>query len=188
METWECTLGKGMDNRMFGYSSIYCKMDCKVLMDGYEVFRGWMLEHTELYVDNCITIQSMASTFMLKSGCYDNVYQISCVIQQCITKCVVGGRVMTNSNKQYQVKHKIADFDACSLYPSAMHFMDVVLEGLPKVLSDTYYEVLKQQDGYFIRIKIIKLNKDLDFPLTSKINEDGAAINELIAAKRWDLD
>ena len=30
-----------MDNQMFGlikYSSIYCKMDCKVLMDGYEVF------------------------------------------------------------------------------------------------------------------------------------------------------
>ena len=40
---------------MFGlikYSSIYCKMDCKVLMAGYEVFRGWMLEHTELYVDH----------------------------------------------------------------------------------------------------------------------------------------
>ena len=27
-------------------------MDCKVLMDGYEVFRQWMLEHTELDVDN----------------------------------------------------------------------------------------------------------------------------------------
>ena len=60
---------------------MYCKMDCKVLMNGYEVFRGWMLEHTELDVDNFITIQSMASSFMLKSGCYDNVYQVSGVIQ-----------------------------------------------------------------------------------------------------------
>ena len=36
----DCVLGKGMDNQMFDlikYSSIYCKMDCKVLMDGYEV-------------------------------------------------------------------------------------------------------------------------------------------------------
>ena len=44
-EKWDCILGKGMDNQMFGfikYSSIYCKMDCKVLMDGYEVFRRWM--------------------------------------------------------------------------------------------------------------------------------------------------
>ena len=84
-------------------------------MVGYGVFRQWMLEHTELDVDNYITIQSMASSFVLKSGCYDNVYQISGAIQRFITKCVVGGRVMTNSNKQYHVKKKIADFDACSL-------------------------------------------------------------------------
>ena len=98
-------------------------MGCNVLMDGYEVFRRWMLEHTELDVYNFITIQSMASSFVLKSGCYDNVYQVSGVIQQFITKCVVGGRVMTNSNKQYHVKKEIADFDACSLNPSAMFLM-----------------------------------------------------------------
>ena len=101
-ENWDCVLCKGMDNQMLDltkYSSIYCKMDCKVLMDGYEVLRGWMLEHTQLDVDNFITLQSMASSFMLKSGCYGNVYQVSGVIQQCISKCVVGGRVMTNSKK-----------------------------------------------------------------------------------------
>ena len=37
--------------------NVNIKMDCKVLMDGYEVFRQWMLEHTELDVDNYITIQ-----------------------------------------------------------------------------------------------------------------------------------
>ena len=136
-------------------------------MGGYEVFRQWMLEHTELDVDNFIAIQSMASSFMWKSGCYGNVYQISGAIQQFISRCVVGGRVMTNSNKQYHVKRKIADFDACSLYPSAMHFMDGLLEDKPKVLYDKSYDFLKQQDGYFARIKIIKLNKHLDFPLTS---------------------
>ena len=76
-------------------------------MDGYEVFRQWMLEHTSLDVDGYITIQYMASSFMLRSGCYDNVCQISGVIQQFITKCLVGGRVMANSNKQYHVKQKI---------------------------------------------------------------------------------
>ena len=81
-------------------------MGCKVLMDGYEVFKGWMLEHTGLDVDNFITIQSMASTFMIQIGCYDNVYQVSGVIQHFITKCVVGGRVMAASNKQYHVKNE----------------------------------------------------------------------------------
>ena len=140
-------------------------------MDGYEVFRGWMLEHTELDVDNFITIQYMASSFMLKSGCYDNVYQVPGAIQQFISRCVVGGRVMTNSNKQYHVKTKIADFDACSLYPSAMHYMDGFGDK-PKVLSDKTCESLKQQGGYFVRNKIIKLNKHLDSPLTSKLNEE----------------
>ena len=59
LEKWDCVLGTGMNDKMFDlikYSSIYCKMDCNVLMDGYEVFRGWMLDHTELYVANVITI------------------------------------------------------------------------------------------------------------------------------------
>ena len=185
LEQWDCILGKGMENQMFDlikYSSIYCKMDCKVLMDGYEVFRGWVLEHTELDVDNFITIQSMASSFMLKSGCYDNVYQVSGAIQQFISRCVVGGRVMTNSNKQYHVKKKTADFDACSLHPSAMYFMERFLKGLPNVLSDTSYEFLKQQDGYFVRANIIKMNKHLGFPLTFKLNEESGVrdfINEM---------
>ena len=110
IEEWGCVLGKGMNDQMFDsikYSRNYCKMDCKVLMDGYEVFRGWVLEHTKLNVDNCITIQSMASKFMLLTGSYGNVYQISGVLQQFIARCVVGGRVMTNSNKQYHVKKKL---------------------------------------------------------------------------------
>ena len=45
-DKWGCVLGNGMNDKMFDlirYSSIYCNMDCKVLMHGYEVFRGWML-------------------------------------------------------------------------------------------------------------------------------------------------
>ena len=76
LEKWDCILGKGMDIQMLDlikYSNIYCKMDCKVLMDGYEVLRQRMLEHTELDVDNYVTAQSTASSFMLKHGCYDKV-------------------------------------------------------------------------------------------------------------------
>ena len=59
-----------MNDKMFGltkYSNSCCKTDCKVLKHGYEVFRGWVLEHTKLDVDNCITIQSMAFAFVLKA-------------------------------------------------------------------------------------------------------------------------
>ena len=60
IEKWNCSI----DNHMFDlikYSHIHCKMDCKVLMDGCCIFRSWMLEHTDLDVDNYITIQSLAS-------------------------------------------------------------------------------------------------------------------------------
>ena len=151
-------------------------MDCKVLMDGYEIFRGWMIEHTELDVYNYITIQSMASPFMSKPGCYDNVYQISGATLQFITKCVVGGRVMTNPRKQHHVKKKIANFYVCSLNPSAMHFMDGLLEDKPNVLNARSYEFLKQQGVYFVRVKIIKANRHSDFPLTNRINEESGVI------------
>ena len=72
---------------------------------------------------------------MLKNGCYENVSRTSGVLQQFISRCVVGGRVICNSNKMYQVKKKTADFDACSLYPSAMCFMDGFLKGFPQVLN-----------------------------------------------------
>ena len=44
---------------------------------------------------------------------------------------------------------------------------------LPEVLTNLSYDFLKSQDGYFIRIEIMKLNTHLDFPLTANTNEDG---------------
>ena len=54
-------------------------------------FRDWMLEHTDLDVDSYITIQSLASSLMLQSGCYENVFQISGVLPRIVSRCVVGG-------------------------------------------------------------------------------------------------
>ena len=51
--------------------------------------------------------------------------------------------------------------------------MDGFLEGIPKASKSLSCDFLKEQDGYFIRINIISLQKHLDFPLASKIGEDG---------------
>ena len=125
IDKWECRGGghRYNDFDIIKYASQYCKIDCSVLKQGYEVFRNWILEYTGLDVDDYITIQSIASRFKLKTGCYDGVAQLSGVVQQYIANCVVGGRCMTNSNKRWHVKKPIADFDACSLYPSAMNRM-----------------------------------------------------------------
>ena len=78
-------------------------MNCRVLVEGDAVFKKWMLEWIDLDVDYYITVHSLASAYMLKRVCYDNVYQLSCVLQQYISRCVVGGRVLTANNKMYHV-------------------------------------------------------------------------------------
>ena len=85
---------------------------------------------------------------------------------------------MTNSNKIFHVKKKLADFDACSLYPSAMRRMMGYLKGTPKILTagNANYEFLKQKDGFFIRIQITKLHKHRQFPLLSKFNDNGVRV------------
>ena len=186
IDKWGCR-GEGHKFNYFNilkYSSEYCRLDCTVLHKGYNIFADWMLEYTGLDIDDYITIQSLASDYKLKEGCYDGVLMFSGVVQHYISNCIVGGRCMTNSNKMYHVKRKIADFDACSLYPSAMFRMLGYLVGKPKILNNTQlnYNFLKNQDGYFIRVKITKVGKSRQFPLMSKYNENGVRVftNEMV--------
>ena len=99
IDKWSCR-GHGHrfnDFDIIKYSSEYCKLDCTVLHKGYDIFRDWMLKYTVLDIDKYITIQSLASDYKLKEGCYDKVASFSGVIQHYISNCIVGGRCMTNS-------------------------------------------------------------------------------------------
>ena len=76
---------------------------------GAEKYRKWLLETTELDIDYYITIQSLAGAYKLLTGCYEDVYMFSGVIQHYMSNCSVGGRCTTDSNKMCHVKGKIAD-------------------------------------------------------------------------------
>jgi hypothetical protein len=173
IDKWECrdTGAKFNNFNILKYASKYCEIDCDVLMSGYEKYREWFLaEPIGLDIDNYITLQSLASAYELKAGCYNDVAMVSGVIQHFISQCVVGGRTMTNSNKMWYVKCKVADFDCCSQYPSSMYRMNGYLKGIPKVIQSNQlnYEFLKQQSGYFVKIKIHHIPKHRQFPLLSK--------------------
>ena len=107
-----------------------------------------MLEITELDIDYYITIQSLAGIYKLLTGCYEDIYiyiyMFSGVIQHYISNCIVGGRCMTHNNRMYHVKGKIADFDAFSLYPSAMRRIMGCFKGKPKRLNNKTYDFLKK--------------------------------------------
>jgi hypothetical protein len=67
----------------------------------------------------------------------------------------------------------LADFDAVSLYPSAMERLGGYLQGTPKIIKNLEYNNIKNYDGYFVEIMIKKVNKKYKFPLMSKITSEG---------------
>ena len=163
------------------YSSEYCKIDCLLLMQGYNIFRQWIIDDIKIDIDNILTSASLAHQYLVNEGCYDGIYKLSNVPQLFIQGCVVGGRVMCANNKKNIVYDKINDYDAVSLYPSAMARILGFLKGKPKVLKTLVYDEIKKYDGYFVDIKIKSVGVNRSFPLMSYKDDNGRHfINEMV--------
>ncbi len=183
IEEWGLKRGDGHFDHM-EYSRNYCAMDVEVLQQGYEMFRGWMMDVCQLDIDNAVSLPQLAHTFGLASGVFQGCYKIAGVPRDFIQKCVVGGRCMTRQNQQFKINHEVDDFDGVSLYPSAMNRMEGYLKGLPKVLTPALMRGIEQDpscasgfanklDGYFVEINVKNVGKYRDFPLLSRVNDRG---------------
>lgn len=204
-EKWNC-IQDGKIN-ILKYSGIYCYMDCITLRDGYEAFRGLVREAIKLDIHDYMTLPSMANDYLVRAGCYDDVLKLSGVPRHFIQNCVVGGRTMCRRNEKfvsiadkskYQkyiqengndgnvVNHTLADFDAVSLYPSAMNRMKGFLKGKPNVITD-FDSIKNTCDGYFVCIEITKVGKKYDFPCASLLTEEGIRnfTNDLVGQKLY---
>jgi len=159
------------------YAKFYCEKDVEVLKLGYEQFRNDCLLAFELDIDDFISMPQYAEKYMINMGAYDECYKLSSQVREFIKRSIVGGRCMTNNNEKYHIKEKLNDFDAVSLYPSAMKRLGY-LKGIPKVLSneDIINFDINKYDGFFIEIEILNIKKNRQFPLISKKNDDGIRI------------
>ncbi len=173
-EKWECIRP---DNTVdiIKYSARYCEMDCIVLRKGYQAFEKMIRDITALEVDHFISIASLADSYLIKEGCYEDIYDLGGVCRQFVQKCLVGGRTMLCQNTQQRESNcQMDDFDAVSLYPSAMARLPGYLKGAPKLITTTDYNELKAvSSGFYVRAKVLKVGIKRDFPLLSKINEKG---------------
>ena len=175
---WECICIN--DNQEYidivEYSKRYCQIDCVVLKDGYEKFRGQIKQVCDLDIKNYCTSASLANDFMITQGVYDGCFKISGVVRAFIQKCVYGGKVMTRRNEKFSINTNTADYDCTSEYPSAMAEMEGVLMGSPKLLHKEQLtkEFLDSVDGYFVKVLCNNnSSKNLDFPMLSVVDNNG---------------
>lgn len=168
---WKCIEGNIVD--IYKYSKHYCEIDCDILEKGYNMFKQQIKEVCNLDIDEFVSVASIADTYLLKQDVYEGVYKLSGVVREFIQKCMVGGRTMCADNKKHYIHGKVDDFDAVSLYPSAMERLGGYLKGKPKVLNTCEYDIIKNYDGYFIEIKITKVGIKRSFSLMSEITDKG---------------
>lgn len=170
------------------YAQFYCMQDCKVLKEGMEKFNIMLQQVTKLNANNYVSLPAISYDFGINTGVFFDVDEICGIPRMFIQRAVSGGRCMTKENKVYHVEHDLDDFDAVSLYPSAMSSMGF-LKGKPKIIEGNHYIkicddsgfadkiiprlslefLLNYASGFFIEIKNIKVGKRRQFPLQSII-------------------
>ena len=184
-----------IDNERFDmikYCEFYCQQDVNVLRIGFNAFRKAALKDPiNLDIFNYLTAPSLAQAYLdrevfLPNG---NLFKLSGHVRDFVMKAIYGGRCMTKQNKRWRITDKLDDFDACSLYPSAMARLFTV-EGTPKVLTNEMFDkdylinhsFTEDQTNptkdrfisyYIVEIEITKVGINRDFPLIverTKIN------------------
>ena len=122
---------------MMGYAKFYCIQDVVILDQGYSKFHKMFLDNMDLLnlnIDNFATIPSIANHYFIqKVYIPDGIYMLSGILKEFVMMSVQGDRCMTAWNEQYHTVIPLSDFDAVSLYPSAMWRLWTVL-GTPGVI------------------------------------------------------
>lgn len=207
------TLGLvGRDNETFDskeYCLFYCKRDVAILKQGFLKFQRDCKDDFNLDCTQFLTISSLAYHYV-KTTSFEkqNIFAYNGFIREWIRRAILGGRCMTRQNKKWKVdinshdqrvfKKELVDFDACSLYPSAMKRL-FIPKGKPEILrpEQLNYEylsahTLREQECdptnerfiscYVVLIHVTKNNCKRDFPLIYKrgngtlsyVNDDDA--------------
>ena len=185
---------------MVEYVKFYCCQDVRILKQGFQKFRKMCWESLKIDVNKTLTAPSLANQYFTRE-IYEKIpdyYLYGGIVRAFIQKAVYGGRCMTRLNKRWSVNEELADFDAVSLYPSAMNRLYCV-KGKPEVLKpeelnttyllnntceeDEQPNKNKSISAYVVEIKITNINKHLAFPcIVYKDKETNTNKNDDISA------
>ena len=170
------------------YCEFYCGKDVEVLKKALNLFHDQLFTNFQIDCHQVLSISSIANRFLENKIYLPNkhLYYYSNHIRDFLLEAVHGGRVMCARNERHHFVAKdresgLVDFDAVSLYPSAMSKLYIV-EGTPKVLLPTQCTYLFLESNfitaYVVEIFITDIGKPRDFPLViHKDPKTGKIIN-----------
>ena len=188
VKDWGLKISNSNDFKFIDYSIKYCKMDCKLLQQGYEKFNKDVasictdiLKIPVINIVNVISISSLAHKMGLANSNYYGCFEISGHVRSFIQNCLVGGKCMSANNEMWKVEqikgsdNSVNDFDANSSYPSAMVEGEGFIKGSPKVIdnSDLNMDFLENIDYYFVEIDITDVPKKRRFPVIPSKDKNG---------------
>ena len=177
-----CSLGNNKFD-MVKYCSFYCKQDVEILRQAFLKFGTLMYKSFGLDIRMFITAPAIANYVIQENVLRPaGISYYGGIIKFYLSKAVYGGRCMCAWNRKWHTKIPIQDFDACSLYPSAMARM-FIPRGEPKVLTEEQckdMEFLKSVDFYVATIRIKSVRRHRAFPLIPQRTKDGIDWNDNI--------
>lgn len=156
------------------YAMYYCMVDVKVLREGFRIFREGIKSEFDLDVIEFLTISSLANKLLVDKIIDFPVFKYKGPLRAYLQQAVYGGRVMTAYNKKHKVKGTIMDFDAVSLYPSAINRLSEkpFPIGYPKFIEDfeEWTELSEEQKPkhFIVDVIVEEATKSLPFPLVVK--------------------
>ncbi|EDS88927.1 DNA polymerase, putative [Entamoeba histolytica HM-1:IMSS] len=175
------------------YCEYYCLRNVLVLREGFLKYKKMMKENLNLECTQFSTLSSL-SYYYFKNNCFvkDFLFEYTGNVREYIKKSVYSGRNMLGENKKHMVNKEIVDFDACSLYPSAVARL-FLPSGAPRVMNKPlqwYLEHLMEEQQYettqerfisyfIVTIEITKVNKKRKMPIIiKKVNGINQYVNE----------
>jgi hypothetical protein len=191
------------------YTVHYCKQDVKILHDGFIKFKEQVINATNLDIRDFVSLPQLANVYQANEGCFDDCYSFSGLPHHFMRKSIVGGRVLLRDNQKQHVvaagyerdsaiknvgnyevlsnDNKIDDFDAVSLYPSAMRRL-AYPKGIPSLIKDASNQTAKtlsNLDHYIVEIIVTKVGIKRHMPLLSVVDKVGIRnyTNEVVGKK-----
>ena len=131
---------------------------------------------------NSVSISGLANKYFEHHVYFknDNIHKVGGNVRKFIMKTIYGGRCMVSDNLMFELNEILCDFDAVSLYPSAIK-RAYILEGKAKRIPDNWTKEFIMKHlfdddqvkptkekfiaGFFVKIRITKVNKPLHMPL-----------------------